>query len=63
MNAAERQSIPGLPADRLDIMPAALLTLCILADLTGADAFQVTHRGVRHGMVQLLLSESGKHVV
>ena len=63
MNAAERRAIPGLPADRLDIMPAALLTLCILADLTGADAFQVTHRGVRHGMVQLLLSESGKHVV
>jgi len=60
MTADERRSLPGIPADRLDIMPAALLTLCILADLTGADAFQVTHRGVRHGMVQLLLGESGK---
>lgn len=62
MNALERRTLPGIPADRLDIMPAALLTLCILADLTGAEAFQVTHRGVRHGMVQLLLSESGKHL-
>jgi exopolyphosphatase/pppGpp-phosphohydrolase len=60
MTAAERRTLPGIPADRLDIMPAALLTLCILADLTGADAFQVTHRGVRHGMAQLLLGESGK---
>lgn len=59
MTAAERRTLPGIPADRLDIMPAALLTLCILADLTGADAFQVTHRGVRHGMAQLLLGESG----
>lgn len=63
MSAVERQGLPGIPADRLDIMPAALLTLCILADLTGADAFHVTHRGVRHGMVQLLLGESGKHVL
>lgn len=60
MTAAERRTLPGIPADRLDIMPAALLTLCILADLTGAEAFQLTHRGVRHGMVQLLLGESGK---
>lgn len=62
LDAAGRRSIPGIPADRLDIMPAALLTLCILADLTGAEAFQVTQRGVRHGMVQLLLSESGQHI-
>lgn len=58
--ADERRTLPGIPADRVDIMPAALLTLCILADLTGADAFQLTHRGVRHGMAQLLLGESGK---
>ena len=60
MTADERRTLPGIPADRLDIMPAALLTLCILADLTGAEAFQLTHRGVRHGMVKLLLGESGK---
>lgn len=60
MTTQERRTLPGIPADRLDIMPAALLTLCILADLTGAEAFHVTHRGVRHGMVQLLLGESGK---
>jgi exopolyphosphatase/pppGpp-phosphohydrolase len=60
MTTQEQRTLPGIPADRLDIMPAALLTLCILADLTGAEAFHVTHRGVRHGMVQLLLGESGK---
>ncbi len=60
MTADERRTLPGIPADRIDIMPAALLTLCILADLTGAEAFQLTHCGVRHGMVQLLLGESGK---
>ena len=60
MTADERRTLPGIPADRLDIMAAALLTLCILADLTGAEAFQLTHRGVRHGMVQLLMGESGK---
>lgn len=60
LDAAGRRALPGIPPERLDIMPAALLTLCILADLTGAEAFHLTHRGVRHGMVRLLLGESGK---
>lgn len=62
LDAEGRKALPGIPADRLDIMPAALLTLCILAELTGAEAFHVTHRGVRHGMVRLMLGESGKHL-
>lgn len=56
---AERLKIPGIPADRADIMPAALITLCTLADLTGAEAFHLTHRGVRHGMIELMLGPSG----
>jgi exopolyphosphatase/guanosine-5'-triphosphate,3'-diphosphate pyrophosphatase len=62
LDAAGRRALPGIPPERLDIMPAALLTLCILADLTGAEAFHLTHRGVRHGMVRLMLGESGKHL-
>jgi len=54
-----RKRIPGVPADRADILPAALITLCVIADLTGAEAFHLTHRGVRHGMVELMLGESG----
>jgi exopolyphosphatase/guanosine-5'-triphosphate,3'-diphosphate pyrophosphatase len=57
-----RRKVPGIPADRADIMPAALITLCVLADLTGAEAFHLSHRGVRHGMVELMLGPSGEHL-
>jgi exopolyphosphatase/guanosine-5'-triphosphate,3'-diphosphate pyrophosphatase len=60
LTSDERKKVPGIPADRADIMPAALITLCVLADLTGAEAFHLSHRGVRHGMVELMLSQSGK---
>jgi exopolyphosphatase/guanosine-5'-triphosphate,3'-diphosphate pyrophosphatase len=59
---AGRRAIPGIPAERADIMPAALITLCVLADLTGAEAFHLSHYGVRHGMVELLLGPSGEHL-
>jgi exopolyphosphatase/guanosine-5'-triphosphate,3'-diphosphate pyrophosphatase len=59
---AGRRSIPGIPPERADIMPAALITLCVLADLTGAEAFHLSHYGVRHGMVELLLGPSGEHL-
>jgi exopolyphosphatase/guanosine-5'-triphosphate,3'-diphosphate pyrophosphatase len=62
LDAEGRKALPGIPPERLDIMPAALLTICSLAELTGAEAFHVTHRGVRHGMVRLMLGESGKHL-
>ena len=38
----ERKSLKGIPPDRIDIMPAALLTICVLADLTQAEAFHLT---------------------
>lgn len=60
LTAAERRQIPGIPAERADIMPAALLTLCVLAELCGAEAFHLTHRGVRHGMIELMLGPSGE---
>ena len=57
-----RRKVPGIPADRADIMPAALITLCVLAELTGAEAFHLSHRGIRHGMVELMLGPSGEHL-
>ena len=57
----ERKQLKGIPPDRIDIMPAALLTICVLADLTHAEAFHVTHHGVRHGMIQLLMAEDATH--
>lgn len=57
-----RRAIPGIPEERADIMPAALITMGVLADLTGAEAFHLSHYGVRHGMIELLLSPSGEHL-
>lgn len=53
----QRRSIPGIPADRLDIMPAALLTICVLADISKAESFHLSYRGVRHGMMQILMRD------
>ena len=58
----ERKQLKGIPADRIDIMPAALLTICVLADLTQAEAFYLTHHGVRQGMIQLLIAEDATHI-
>ena len=55
-----RRKVPGVPRERADIMPAALITLGVLADLTGAEAFQLSYRGVRHGMTELMLGPSGE---
>lgn len=57
----ERKQLKGIPADRLDIMPAALLTICVLADLTQAEAFYLTYHGVRQGMIQLMIAEEATH--
>ena len=61
LTSEERKLLKGIPADRLDIMPAALLTICVLADLTQAEAFYLTHHGVRQGMLQLMLAEEATH--
>lgn len=58
LSKKERTRISGIPPERLDIMPAALLTICVLAELTHAEAFYLTHHGVRQGMIELLLIEN-----
>ncbi len=55
----DRRLVPGIPPDRADIMPAALITVCTLADLAGADAFHLTHHGVRHGILDVMLDGEG----
>jgi exopolyphosphatase/guanosine-5'-triphosphate,3'-diphosphate pyrophosphatase len=61
LSSEERKNLKGIPSDRIDIMPAALLTICVLADLTQAEAFYLTHHGVRQGMIQLLMAEDATH--
>ena len=58
----ERRKLSGIPPERIDIMPAALLTICVLADLTKAEAFYLSHYGVRQGMLQLLMAEDAVHL-
>lgn len=60
LDLAGRRSIPGMPTERADILPAALVVLIALADHVGAESLQVSQRGVRHGMAQLLLTEGGE---
>ena len=61
LTSEERKNLKGIPADRIDIMPAAMLTICVLADLTQAEAFYLTHHGVRQGMMQLMKEEDSAH--
>lgn len=60
LDLAAREAVPGMPPGRADILPAALAVLVALADHVGAETLQLTHRGVRHGMAQLLLSDAGE---
>lgn len=60
MDLEARRSVAGMPEGRADILPAALVVLVALADHVGAETLQLTHRGVRHGMARLLLTDSGE---
>ncbi len=50
MSMKERQSLPGLPASRADIIPVALLTLLTLADMAEKDSFLHTFYNLRFGL-------------
>lgn len=56
---AGRRALPGVPAARADIMPAALAVICALADHVGAEVLQVSHYGLRQGMAALLMTDAG----
>jgi exopolyphosphatase/guanosine-5'-triphosphate,3'-diphosphate pyrophosphatase len=56
---AGRRALPGVPAARADILPAALAVICALADHVGAEVLQVSHYGLRQGMAALLMTDAG----
>lgn len=47
---AERQTVPGLPARRADVMPTALSTVLALAEFGGFTAFQHSFYNLRWGL-------------
>ena len=53
----ERQALPGLPASRADIMPAALLTLLTLAEMAAKDSFLHTFYNLRFGLAAEFFSK------
>jgi exopolyphosphatase/guanosine-5'-triphosphate,3'-diphosphate pyrophosphatase len=50
-----RKMIPGLPPERADVFPAALVTLLALAELGGIQAFHHSFRNLRWGVAAELL--------
>jgi exopolyphosphatase / guanosine-5'-triphosphate,3'-diphosphate pyrophosphatase len=55
MDAAARGRIPGLPPERADVFPAALVTLLALAELGSIQAFHHSLRNLRWGLAAELL--------
>ncbi len=47
---AERMKIQALPASRADILPAALTTILVLAELAGAEVFLRSRHNLRYGI-------------
>ena len=58
MPLAERQTVPGLPKRRADVMPTALATVLALAEFGGFTAFQHSFFNLRWGVVSEALSAS-----
>ncbi|MDI1320222.1 MAG: phosphatase, partial [bacterium] len=46
----ERQAIPGLPAARADVFPAALVTMLTVADFAHIDRFHHSLHNLRWGL-------------
>ena len=47
---AERRKVPGLPAERADVFPAALATLIAVSEIGGFDSFQHSLYNLRWGV-------------
>jgi exopolyphosphatase/guanosine-5'-triphosphate,3'-diphosphate pyrophosphatase len=52
---AERRLLPGLPAARADVFPAALVTLLTVAETGGFEAFQHSFYNLRWGLADAAL--------
>jgi len=58
LDVEARRRLPGVPAARADILPAALATVATLAEHLGAENLQVSHHGLRQGVAALLLTDA-----
>ena len=54
LSAAERSQLPAVGAGRAPVLPAGLLILCEFLRLRQAEAFSVSRRGLRFGLVDAL---------
>ena len=52
MSLAERLRIPGVPAGRADIMPAAVQIMVTLAEIASQDRFHITPFNLRYGIAR-----------
>lgn len=55
LSLEERKQVPGLPAARADVFPAALATLIAVAELGGFPAFHHSLHNLRFGLADALL--------
>lgn len=53
----ERRNLPGLPLARADIMPAALITIVALLDLSGREVITQSSYNLRFGIAAVLLEK------
>lgn len=58
MTLAERKAVPGLPAARADVFPAALVTMLTVADFAHVDRFHHSLYNLRWGLASELLGAS-----
>lgn len=54
----DRQQIPGLSADRADIIIAGAAVIALLAERLGSAQILVNERGIRDGVLQQMVDES-----
>jgi exopolyphosphatase/guanosine-5'-triphosphate,3'-diphosphate pyrophosphatase len=57
LTLAQRKRLPGLPADRADIIPAGLLVLLSFLRATGKRTLLVSDGGVREGVIVMIDAE------
>lgn len=50
MTLDERRQVPGLPAGRADIMPTALVTLIVLANISAIEGYRHSLYNLRYGL-------------
>ena len=57
LDLAQRKALPGLPAARADVFPAALVTMLTVADYTHVDRFHHSLHNLRWGLAAEALSD------